>query len=99
MSTMIERVARAIRRKYNVEIFGRDEDSGWEFSVDQARAAIEAMREPTPAQLTATEEVVTGYDDFACGDGTLYLSYPGSHDRAKEAWTTMIDAALQETTN
>ena len=90
--SMIERVARAIRRKYNVEIFGRNEDSGWEFSLDQARAGIEAMRDPTDSQLAATEEIVTGYDDFACGDGTLYIH----HDAAESAWKAMIDAALKE---
>lgn len=96
MSKMIERVARAIRRKYNIEIFDRDEDNGWEHSLSQARAAIEAMREPTEAQLVATEEVVTGHDDFACGDGTLYLSYPGFHEYAKAAWQAMINAAVED---
>lgn len=85
--SMVERVARAMERYA---------DAGpWSYE-ELARAAIEAMREPTDAMLSATEDVVTGHDDFACGDGTLYLSYPDFHDYAVNAWVAMIDAALNE---
>lgn len=90
--SMIERVARAICGTTS----GTGDDHQWKMFLDEARAAIEAMREPTDAILAATEDVVTGHDDFACGDGTLYLSYPGFHEYAKTAWQAMIDAALNE---
>jgi hypothetical protein len=54
MSEMIERVARAI---YKV-----DGDKGWhlhsKFYLDSARAAIEAMKEPTDAMMQALHEAM-----------------------------------------
>lgn len=87
MVTKLEEVARAICRKA-----GHVNDKHWRHYVDAARSAIEAMREPSAAMVAATEEVVVGYDDFACCDGTLYMH----HDDAKSAWQAMIDAALNE---
>lgn len=103
METMIERVAKAI---YGASI----RDRPWTLLtaeksapfLDEARAAIVEMRRPTKAMLEATECVVVGYDDFAVGDGTLYLSYAGSngrdgfYDYAISAHRAMIDAALNE---
>lgn len=83
--SMIDRVAKALAKA--------DATSSYK---ELARAAIEAMREPTDTMLVATEDVVSGYDDFAVGDGTIYLSYPGYYDDAIEAWNAMIDAALEE---
>lgn len=95
---MIERVARAIastppneRTEYR--------DSGAVIVRDferTARAAIEAMREPTEAQLEAAEEIVVGYDDFACGDGNIYLGIPGYPQKARDVWAALVDAALKE---
>lgn len=96
MTSMIEKVARAIRRKYNVEIFERDEDSGWEFSVTQARAAIEAMREPTEGLHEAAEEISVYYDDFSCGDGNITLGLSGYREKFNGVWGQLIDAALKE---
>ncbi|MEJ1176084.1 hypothetical protein WA845_17685 [Agrobacterium sp. CMT1] len=99
MSEMIERVARAIastppneRTEYR--------DSGPVIVRDferTARAAIEAMREPTEAQLEAAEEIVVGFDDFACGDGNIYLGIPGYPQKARDVWAALVDAALKET--
>lgn len=90
MSTMIERVARAIRRKYNIEIFDRDEEDGWEYSLDQARAAIEAMREPTENML----------DYGACYEDPQneYKHNPlyDEGDLSRDVYKAMIDAALKE---
>jgi hypothetical protein len=109
MSTMIERVARAILAE-SLQIGNTNGDfdalpaEAQNVFTSFARAAIEAMREPTDKQLKATEAVVVGYDDFACGDGTLFLSIAGVHgregfyDHAKTAWHAMIDAALKEET-
>lgn len=90
--TMVERVAREICKNA-----GHIDDRHWQHYKKAARAAIAAMREPTKAMLAATEDVVTGYDDFAVSDGTLYLSYPGFYDHAIAAHHAMIDAALKET--
>ena len=87
MVTKVEEVARAILAKV---------PAGYGMTVAEAavyaRSAIEAMRVPTHGMLSATEEVVVGYDDFACGDGTLYMH----HGDAESAWQAMIDAALNE---
>lgn len=105
--TMVERVARAIwniRREEEDRCDMDLEDMGEDHSVwVEARSAIAAMREPTKHMLVATEDVVTGYDDFAVSDGTLYLSYggvngrDGFYDYAIAAHHAMIDAALKET--
>lgn len=103
METMVERVAMAI---YGASI----RDRAWSLLttekrapfLDEARAAIVEMRRPTKAMLEATEDVVVGYDDFAVGDGTLYLSHAGRngrdgfYDYALDAHRAMIDAALME---
>ena len=90
MSEMIERVARAIY----------DEQSDGTGPVDDfypvARAAIEAMREPTKAQLEVAEDIVVGFDDFACGDGNIYLGIPGYPQKARDVWAALVDAALKE---
>ena len=50
MSEMVERVARAIATARGYGLDANGEDTGdWQMFVDHARAAIEAMREPTEA--------------------------------------------------
>ena len=93
MSEMIERVARSICGTMS----GAGDDHQWEMFVDEARAAIEAMREPTEAQLEAAENIVVGFDDFACGDGNIYLGIPGYPQKARDVWAALVDAALKET--
>ena len=66
--------------------------------MERARLAIEAMRDLSPAQHEASEEIVVGYDDFACGDGNIYLGLPGYHAKAQHVWSQLIDAALKEPT-
>lgn len=73
MSEMVERVARAIEAKVNE---GRDFCS----AEDVARAAIEAMREPTEAMEEAALDVRP-------------LMLP---DSPREVWGAMIDAALNK---
>jgi hypothetical protein len=62
MSEMIERVARAMYRQRisDLGIYGDNQektdqavDRCWPFCSAQARAAIEAMREPTPGMVEA----------------------------------------------
>lgn len=98
MTTMIEKVARAIcneqpyddlpeiatyrERKTHVHRAMLDKQEAREV----ARAAIEAMLEPTPAILKAMEDMpADGHDwEFVREDGPDY-------------WRSMIDAALNET--
>lgn len=60
-SIMIERVARAMARANYPAATDNDIDEMWEGWVKEARAAIAAMREPTPAMVNYGE---------AC-DGTI----------------------------
>lgn len=71
-SEMVERVARAIHEKaYGSSVM-------WRESVPAARAALEAMREPTPAIKQA---------------GAWCIPEAG-YDLAHDTYVTMISAAL-----
>lgn len=104
MSEMIERVARAINPDIWRKFDERAKRKGWTaaekaqeqaerasgtgllaFSLRHARAAIEAMREPTEAMLGAHEAVCV----FRSQD-----EREDYRDNLREAWATMIDAAL-----
>jgi hypothetical protein len=80
---MVERVARAlaVADGMHPEAVSNDEDQVpvWTLYVDDARAAIEAMREPTEAM------VGSGADHDAEGGGT---------GNPIAIYTAMIDAAL-----
>lgn len=83
---MIERVARALAKSDGVDPDYRKCGIGipkWERYVGEARAAIEAMREPTQEMLF---------------DGQINLGAGGELDNEnlKEVWGLMIDAALNE---
>ena len=77
MSEMVERVARAICKqrtgiRSGYETFSQND-------IELARAAIEAMREPT-SEIIKAHHVVPDDTDFT--------------DRAARNWSAMIDAAL-----
>lgn len=82
--TMIERVANAYRGKVMELVHGSPDILMSEVHRQAARAAIEAMREPTPGMLGAgglvedSESAVTG--DWLAG----------------KVWSAMIAAALGE---
>jgi len=84
MSEMVERVARALRalpvRDY-AQVGGELDELRLR---EAARAAIEAMREPTEGMVKAGENTVCIHGDPQCG--------------AAYAWAAMIDAALSDTT-
>lgn len=86
MSEMIERVARAIWASEYTSPWpdgdGYPDDEYRLVARKQARAAIEAMREPTDA-MKAVDGIHWGYGCHVCGGLT-------------EGWQAMIDAALSE---
>lgn len=75
MSEMVERMAKAL-----LEV-GCDEPNLDDYR-DMARAAIEAMREPTAVMIAAGDEVIP--------DNATY------EDNAANAYRSMIDAALKD---
>lgn len=88
MSEMIERVARAMYRSLDADprFVGRadltPEHPGWAEYCHQARAAIEAMREPTDAMIESARD---------------YFPRVEPRDRyavISDCWRAMIDAAL-----
>jgi hypothetical protein len=81
MSEMVERVARALCRSAALGDPGQAYiDANWPNYSTAARAAIEAMREPTEAMIGA-------------GRGALPNFCPEDSD-ALVCWQDMIDAAL-----
>jgi|DEB3_MinimDraft_2_1074329.scaffolds.fasta_scaffold08864_1 hypothetical protein len=98
--TMVERVARAICLKQ----FGDESEHGTarccqvggidgcclQTAEPLARAAIEAMREMTPAM----KEIYCGTTSFSYGGETNSFDYVSDDDRVTY-WNDMIDAALK----
>lgn len=78
--TMIERVAAAMKAK-RLELIAQPLERAW---PELARAAIEAMREPSGGMIDAA---LNAWRRPALGDA----------QRADRAHTAAIDAALQET--
>lgn len=85
MSEMVERVAARLKGFVAAEMLetGSVNPQRWEA---MARAAIEAMREPTPKMLRLGGDAV--YSE--CGTGTAI-----DDRQAKASWVAMIDAALK----
>ncbi len=92
---MVERVARTLCKEN-----GDDPDfvqlsnpvqRGWHPYREKARAAIEAMREPTEAMTEAQVTAIQAIDGFAYGIGHYDLD-----ETAKTGWRAMIDAALRD---
>lgn len=84
MDDMVERVARALAAADGMhpEAVSNDEDQvpGWTLYVDDARAAIEAMREPTDAMTDAIWEETAD---------------PCWRENAIKAWQAGVDVALK----
>jgi len=89
VSEMVERVALAIREAWLAEPFELLPESTPDGQPDDlerslARAAIAAMREPTPAQVDAMWRVIARWQN------------PNLHQAAViETWHTGIDEALK----
>lgn len=94
MSELVERVARAICKSRFMN-GGNEDDDGWDDlpkahkqqRLIEARAAIEAMREPTEAMIDAGEpefyEWMFGQEDW-------------TRPMVPQGWRAMIDAALTD---
>lgn len=82
---MVENVARAILQRRSQPDFRELQDGAWvvDHDLELARAAIEAMREPTDAMLNA-----------ACEIGPDTNAGAFSYDDAYPMFRAMIDAAL-----
>lgn len=89
MSTMIERIADFLKDRDENVLPGEADDAE---RLGSAAEILELMRQPTVAMEWAAKDTVVGYDDFACGDGRIFLS-PLT---AGEAYRAMINAALNE---
>lgn len=90
MSEMVERAARKLAGQWMVDDgYGEDSRASaergemWKNFRKSARLAIEAMREPTGAMLTAGRINLGGTDE-------LHI------DEAEEVWRKMIAAALTD---
>lgn len=89
MSEIIERVARAMADKFE-DHFGGEVALSDHLSQKMARAAIEAMREPTEEMKDLG---ANGVPDRPCP----YSGLPTEEAHAAEIWGIMIDAALAPT--
>ncbi len=92
---MVERVARAIAKAHRLdtgEFVGADgarhHVEPWRDFIDHARAAIEAMREPTEAMKRAGDDVQTVSE-------IENVSVP-SLIESEDVWGAMITAALKQ---
>ena len=92
-SEMVERVARAIwdarESSFPARLRVRFEDRLTSEVFDMARAAIEAMREPTEAMMVAGGKVDVGHAWCAAGERIV-------DDSAGDVYRGMIDAALKD---
>ena len=79
MSELIERVARAIRGCVSADDWNFIDEIARKMYRREARAAIEAMREPTTEMLHASTMQVPTWDNEA----------------SKRKWQAMIEAALK----
>ena len=91
MSEMVERVARAICSASELgQLLPHCVDAAWQEWLPEARAAIEAMLQPTEQQIAAAWDVITAEKQ---GQGITRLM-PGLG--AREIYQAMITAALGE---
>lgn len=94
--TPLERAARALYQRLGTEIADPEnggEDERWPEFVDDARAVLQAIREPSEAMLPDPHDTSTPIyqaarliDDDAASSADVFRS----------AWQAMIDAAMEE---
>lgn len=97
---MIEKVARAILNAHAGDIPVHDADLQWSWWIEEARAAIEAMREPTEGMLDDADEPF--HDEWKrqresnVKAGRDKNAGFGSGPFSSRIWQAMITAALSE---
>jgi len=98
MDSMIERVARAIYEGRNgigaVAWAHRQDGYKTPYRID-ARAAIEAMREPTEAMVRSCWSLHHPWGERAPAPEERTLMFDDMAAEVSAYWQTMIDAALQ----
>jgi len=82
---MVERVARAIAKSASCA-----GEAVWFEYVDEARAAIEAMRKPTDVMCNAGKSTEW---PMSLENGTVFL-VPGFDSKPSSVWRRMLDSAL-----
>jgi hypothetical protein len=110
MSEMVERVARAMTRlqaqrlkSWTIGWNPSDEsmtsyvDRHWQEVADFARAAIEAMREPSANMFDAGATELYGVSRVKAIAYAKEDKFDSDGRRAEDVWRAMIDAALSET--
>ena len=60
---------------------------------------LASMIEPTQEMLNSTENIVVGFDDFACGDGTLYASLTTSRSIYRAMILNALAKAIRDEHN
>lgn len=98
--SMIKRVARAMCVPLGINPDDWHETDGvrvyaWELEIDQARAAIEAMREPTDSMGMAGAFAIFEAERADREIANRTGEYPNIPSAPWEAWKSMIDAALK----
>jgi hypothetical protein len=95
MTDMIERVARAICAELESTVYDPVDydvvEECWPRFVSQARAAIEAMREPTDGMLAEADNMLPRFEEEPNEPRMMGV------DGALVAWQAMIDTALEAT--
>jgi hypothetical protein len=86
MTDMIERVAKAVKNCGVFPLGDMREYLSPEDAITIARAAVEAMREPTDEMNDAGADKCDG----GCAEESCQCGFMG------KIWTAMIDAALEE---
>jgi len=87
MNEIVERVARRIRyASHGTPLEKEIKGTVW---IEQANAAIEAMREPTETMVAASVA------EAGCAPGDEWEIFEGT-EWPKRTWQAMIDAALKD---
>jgi hypothetical protein len=104
VTEIIERVARALANTHYNHVGGADADTlvngkpNWVFCMQDARAAVEAMREPTEAMLADVERCPAHWDLDGRDGPAMKVAVVVDRVVTAGKWRQMIDAALKEPT-
>lgn len=107
MSEMVDRVARALciadgydpdanenRAWLDGDVILSDTKLGWEWHIARARAALEAMREPTDEMLQAGSLLTWDLDDPP-GSGYVIARPLALGENQRTVWQRMVEETLK----